>query len=132
MGLFGKKTKYQDTRIISPDGNIEHEELESGNLCFGRSSHFQSWEFDYYQQVIDEKTGQRVQFVSTLNKRPLTIFKHRPTIEGQSTTQLGNQMFDEKMMQIHKQHQSMSMIMWVGIVCLALVIIIGLIIWANM
>ena len=129
--MFGRNKK-QETVIVTAKGIAEHDKLEVGTLCIASPDTFEAYELDYNQQARNEKTGQFTQFVSSLNKKPLKIFENRKQSRSQSTRSIAAQQFDEKLVQIHKGQQKQSMLLWLGIIILALIIIIGLVIFFNM
>ncbi len=129
--MFGRNKNLQHIFKVTAKGIVEHSRLEVGTLCCASPDTFEAWELDYNQQAKDERTGEFVQFISSLNKQPLKIYTHRPQSQSQSTAQIAAQQFDEKMVQIHKEESKKSMLLWLGIIAAILLVIIGLIVLLN-
>ena len=127
-------SKYEQQKIIkiSARGVATHEKGETGTLCVAFPETCEAWELDYNQQSQDAQTGELVQIVSTLNKKPLKVFDNRPDISGQSIQSIGAQEFDAAIMQIEQDNQKKSMLLWLGILMLTLAVIIGLVVLVSM
>lgn len=131
--MFGLKKKgiKQDVYIVTAKGVAEREKLDTGITSAALPDYFQAWEIDYNQQAEDEHTGQPTQFVSSLNQRPLIIYKSRPQLRSTLAAVLAVRQFDEKLTQIHEQQQKQSMLLWLGIIIMALLVLIGIVILAG-
>lgn len=126
------KNQTQKIIKINARGVVKKDKLDVGYLCMSSPETYEAWEMDYNQQSKDAKTGDLVQFVSTLNKKPLKIFKNRPEITAQSILSIAKQEIRATIMEIETENQKKSMLLWLGIFLLALLLLIGIIILSNM
>lgn len=126
------KAEMQEVIIINARGVATHQKLEVGNLCMASDDTSEAWELDYNQQSKDVKTGKLVQFISTLNKKPLRIFKNRPQIPGLSILNIAKQEFKASIMEIEEENHRKSMLLWLGIIIMSIIVTIALIILLNM
>jgi len=130
--MLGLNNNKQVIKVFSAQGAIGNRKLEMGTLCVADPDMFRAWESDYNQQARNEKTNQLTQFMSTLNKQPIKIYQNRPQSKSQSTVQIMAQQFDEKLVQVHEENHRQSMLIWLGIIILALTLSISLMALANM
>ena len=113
---------------ITAKGELLKDKLEVGTLCVADPKEFKAWELDFNQQARDERSGQFVQFVSSLNKRPLKIYRNRPQAPTQATRDIAAQQFDEQLEQVQSQHPKHTMVKWLGVIMvIELMIIAGVI-----
>lgn len=126
------KAEMQDVIIINARGIAKHDRLEVGNLCMASDETSEAWELDYNQQSKDAETGKMIQVISTLNKKPLRVFKSRPTIPGLSILSIAKQEFKASIMEIEEENSRKSMLLWLGIIIVLLLLIIGIVILTNM
>ncbi len=117
---------------VTAQGRVEHEKLEVGTLCCANPDKFEAWELDYNQQAKDEETGGFIQFVSSLNKKPLKIYRNIPQSESHTTRQIAMQQFDEQLTTLLEKSSKNSMLLWLGIILVLLLLIIGLVVLSNM
>ena len=115
--MFGQKLKeeYQRTVIITPTGDIDERQLIQQTRLISWPDMFQAWELDSRQQVRDEDSGKMTQFVSSVNKRPLKIYRNRTRAAGRATEVIAAQEFDKKLTSVTEQESRHSMLLWLGI-----------------
>ena len=122
------KTRKQDVLVTTETGHIEERQLETDVLYVASPDDIMAWELDPNQQSRDPKTGDYLQVVSERSKRPLKVFRGRPVLKGQSTDTIASQKEDEELSYILSKSAKNSMLLWLGIVCALIAVIIGIVV----
>lgn len=125
------KVDYQKVKIIDVTGRGRKGKFEIGRNFMVSDDTSQAWEIDYNQQSRDPN-GSLVQFISTLNKKPLQVFDDRSSIPGTSILSIAKQEFRATLVEIEEEHQKKSMLLWLGIIILSLLFVILLIVLLSM
>lgn len=132
---MGRKlaSRKQNVLILTEaNTGVEYAQLETDVLYAASPETIEAWELDTNQQARDELTGRYIQVVSERSKKPLRIFKDRPLLSGPSTEAIASQKQDAELAFLNTKSQKNSMLIWIGIICVILAVIIGLIVLLNL
>ncbi len=132
---MGRKlaSRKQDVLILTEaNTGVEYTQLETDVLYAASPETIEAWELDTNHQAKNELTGRYIQVVSERSKKPLRIFKDSPLLSGPSTEAIASQKQDAELAFLNTKSQKNSMLVWIGIICAILAVIIGLIVLLNL
>lgn len=108
----------QDVCLLSETNSVSDERLEAGTIHAESPDTAEGWGLDSNQQCIDEKTGDYIQFISSLSYRPIQIYRNSKAREMDASV-VASQTEDQEMTFTDRGRGKDSRLTWVGI-CLAL------------
>lgn len=108
--------------VLTETNEIDWRKLPTDVLYAADVGALQAWELDTNQQARTEGKGEYVQLVSERSKKPLTVFKSRPKLQGRSTETIASQKQDEELTIVQTKSHKSSMLLWLGIITALLVL----------
>ncbi len=132
---MGKRhSSRQDVCILTETGDIVDFRLEtdSEEAYVASPDTLEAWELDFNQQCIDQKNGRYIQIISDRHKKPLKIFKNRPTLSGSTTDTISSRKEDEELAFLNSRKEKNKMVLWVGIIAALIAVVISIVVLVNM
>lgn len=132
--FFGKLFQgnpKQDTLLILGGDMIPLKLIADGD-CIAAPEDLQAWESDFSQQFIDRKTGRFVQVISDLNKKPIRVFKDRPSIKGRATDVISSRKQDEELAFLNTHKEKNRALTWVGIIAVLFALVISIVVLVQL
>lgn len=118
----------QDVLLLTEVGDIAGFTLETVPGYAASFDTIEAWEIDLNQQAKDERSGNLIQVISERSKKPLIIFKDRPTLQGPSTNALASRKQDEAIAYFNNQREKNKLVTWVGIIAALFAVVISLVV----
>lgn len=122
----------QDVLLLTETGDIDGFKLEAESAYIVSPDTVEAWELDYNQQVIHEKSGRNIQVISERDKKPLRVYRFRPTLEGQSTDVIASRTQDEELAFMNTVRAKNRMLTWVGIIAALFAVVISIVVLAQL
>src|SRR4030043_93435 len=132
---MGKRhSSRQDVCILTETGDIVDMRLETDSEegYVASPDTLEAWELDFNQQCVDEKSGRYCQVISDRNKKPLKIFKNRPTLSGSTTETIASRKEDEELAFLNAHREKNKMLLWVGIIAALLAVVISIVVLVQL
>ena len=115
---FGKKQKRQDICLLAETNSVSDERLDAGTLHAESPDTAEAWVLDSKQQCKDKKTGRYIQFVSSMNCKPIKIYRNL-TQKDIDTSLISSQTEDQELTWVDYGRNKDGRLLWIGI-CLAM------------
>src|SRR4030043_1025989 len=132
---MGKRhSSRQDVCILTETGDIVDMRLETDSEegYVASPDTLEAWELDFNQQCVDEKSGRYCQVISDRNKKPLKIFKNRPTLSGSTTETIASRKEDEELAFLNTHKEKNKMLLWVGIIAALFAVVISIVVLVQL
>jgi len=118
--LKSKKNK-QAVCLLSETNSVQDNWLDADILHAESLATTEAWGLDSRQQCKDEKTGQYIQFISSVSCNPVKIYRNGGKVEARDTNTalLSSQTEDREMVFIQQGKGHDGRLLWIGI-CMAM------------
>lgn len=130
---MGKRhSSRQDVLLLTETGDIADGKLDAAEGYVASPDTLEAWELDFSQQCKDVKTGRMCQVISERHKKPLSVFKNRPTLIGSSTDVIASRMQDRELAFMNSHREKNKMLLWVGIIAALLAVVISIVVLVRL